>query len=251
MQSVLAVLRTLPEEPDLRLSGGLALAVAALATVAGTGLGLAGTRLLGLLGVPSMGRPGAFAFFAAGIGLQSLVGAGGVAYLYARVVGLPVRAGRPGRAESALAAVLVAGVVGAVWVAQAVTAALPGPSLAAVDGVVIPPTPVDLAFFALLSLAAVGPGHALLYRAAVQATLRRTTGPWLAVPAAVAVELAVAVALAGGSLPALPYAAALAVASLGAGYAYERTGTLVVPAVGYGTFRLALYVLSYLGPAGV
>lgn len=106
---------------------------------------------------------------------------------------------------------------------------------------------------ALLTLGLLAPAEELLFRGAVQTRLRRAFGP---------VGAAVGSGLLSGATYALTYlvypdaavaAAAVAFAAAGVAFAavYERTGTLVAPALAHVSCDAALFAVAYATAAGV
>lgn len=107
--------------------------------------------------------------------------------------------------------------------------------------------PALLLLLVPISLFLVGPGEELLFRGAVQGTLRRTFGPIGAVVIAAAIFASVHfMALTGGVGPRLTTIAILFLPSLVFGAAYERTGNLVVPALVHGLYNSTLAVLLFV-----
>jgi len=98
-----------------------------------------------------------------------------------------------------------------------------------------------------ISLLLVGPGEELLFRGAVQGTLRESFGPVGAVVLAAAIFASVHfMALTGGVAPRLTTIAILFLPSLVFGAAYEWTGNLIVPALVHGLYNSTLAVLLFV-----
>ncbi len=107
--------------------------------------------------------------------------------------------------------------------------------------------PALLLLLVPISLFLVGPGEELLFRGAVQGTLRRSFGPVGAVVIAAAVFAGVHfMALTGGVGPRLTTIAILFLPSLVFGAAYERTGNLLVPALVHGLYNSTLAILLFV-----
>lgn len=115
--------------------------------------------------------------------------------------------------------------------------------------------PVALLLLVPLSFLVIGPGEELLFRGTVQARLRESFGPWVAVVTASALFAGLHVlALTGGLAGRLVTAALLFLPSLVLGVAYERTRNLVVTAFVHGAYDATLFGLLYIavqyGPQG-
>jgi membrane protease YdiL (CAAX protease family) len=107
--------------------------------------------------------------------------------------------------------------------------------------------PALLLLLVPISLFLVGPGEELLFRGAVQGTLRRSFGPVGAVVIAAAVFAGVHfMALTGGVGPRLTTIAILFLPSLVFGAAYERTGNILVPALVHGLYNSTLAILLFV-----
>jgi len=100
---------------------------------------------------------------------------------------------------------------------------------------------------AVVSVLVVGPAEELLFRGVVQGLLRRVMTAWPAIGLTSAVFGVVHVAaVVGTTEQALVYAAIAAMLGVVLGYAYERTGTLVVPALTHGLYNGTLFIAQYL-----
>ena len=101
-----------------------------------------------------------------------------------------------------------------------------------------------------VTLLFVGPFEELVFRGAVQGTLRRAFRPMVAVGIASGLfGLVHLVALTGGGSQ-LTYVAVAAVLGLILGYAYEKTANLVVPAVVHGLYNAVLFAVQYVSLTG-
>ena len=102
-----------------------------------------------------------------------------------------------------------------------------------------------------VTLLFVGPFEELVFRGAVQGTLRRAYRPMVAVVIASGLfGLVHLVALTGGGSQ-LSYVAVAAVLGLILGYAYEKTANLVVPAVIHGLYNAVLFGSQYAAATGL
>ena len=102
-----------------------------------------------------------------------------------------------------------------------------------------------------VTLLFVGPFEELVFRGAVQGTLRRAFRPMVAVAIASGLfGLVHLVALTGGGSQ-LTYVAVAAVLGLILGYAYEKTANLVVPAVVHGLYNAVLFAVQYASLTGL
>lgn len=152
----------------------------------------------------------------------------------------------------------------AVWVAGGVVAAL---LVAAAAGVVmtelgLEPTSglselgeLDTRIFLVLiplSVLVIAPTEELLFRGVVQERLRESFGPVAGVVAASLCFGSIHFLNFGGPLAArLAPTLAIVLVSLLFGYAYERTGNLLVPVVMHGGYNAALLAVTYLSVVGV
>lgn len=235
-------------DPDRsRLHGQLVASGLAL-TVALVGVALGG--VLGLVAVvaAAAGSPT--------VGLVAVVAASEVGYLavgvgYLRWLSAGVPLSRPSLAQLGLAALAV---VSLVALGQGVLRLVPGAGIEDVSSTLGQSgvDPVVLLALAVVSLALVGPAEEVLFRGAVQGTLRMAFGRWPAILGASVVFTAVhAAALV--SQPPVAGIAALAVVglvSLVLGYAFDRTGSLAVPVVVHGLYDSLLLVGAYLLATG-
>lgn len=112
--------------------------------------------------------------------------------------------------------------------------------------------PAILLTLAAVSLLLVGPAEEILFRGAVQGTLRLAFGRWPAILGASVVFTAVhAGALVSQPLaPGLVALAVVGLVSIALGYAFERTGSLTVPILVHGLYDCLLLVGAYLLATG-
>ena len=111
--------------------------------------------------------------------------------------------------------------------------------------------PVYFLYMIPVTLLFVGPFEELVFRGAVQGTLRRTFRPMAAVVIASGLfGLVHVVALTGGGSQ-LSYVAVAAILGLVLGYAYEKTANLVVPAVIHGLYNAVLFGVQYAAMTGL
>lgn len=102
--------------------------------------------------------------------------------------------------------------------------------------------------YAAVSILFVGPGEELLHRGVIQGRLRDAFGPLVSIVAASAVFAAAHVFGLSGSPAGVWFAVGTIFAiSLVLGYAYERTGNLVVVMAIHGLYNAILFCLAYLG----
>lgn len=221
---------------------GLALGVAGVGVVLGGVLGLvslvvavAGSTTVGLVVLVVAGEVG---YLAVGVG-----------YLRGLADGVPLARPSPGRLGLAVLAS-----VALVALGQGVLRLVPGAGIEDVSSALgqgaVDPT--VLLVLAAVSLLLVGPAEEVLFRGAVQGTLRLAFGPWSAVLGASAVFVAVhALALVGQPLVSGVVAlAVIGLVSVVLGYAFERTGSLVVPIVVHSLYDCLLLVGAYLLATG-
>lgn len=229
-------------------------AVAVALTGVGTGLGLVllAAGLVGALGA-ELGLLAAVVlavvlsqagFAAAGLGYVLATGRG-LGYLRARV---PTRRDVAWMVGSYVLAFLLVGVGAAV---AATTGAPTASNQAAELGL---ERPEVLLWLVPVSLLVIGPAEELLFRGTVQARLRESFSPVVAVVAASALFAGLHVlALTGGLSGRAVSVALLFLPSLVLGAAYERTRNLVVTAVVHGAYDATLFGLLYAavtyGPA--
>jgi hypothetical protein len=103
-----------------------------------------------------------------------------------------------------------------------------------------------------LSVLVIAPTEELLFRGVVQGRLREAFGPGAAVVLASLLFGSIHFLNFGGPLPArLAPTLTIAVVSLLFGYAYERTGNLLVPVVVHGGYNAALLAVSYVSVTAV
>lgn len=114
------------------------------------------------------------------------------------------------------------------------------------------PDPVVFLGLAVTAVVLVGPAEELLFRGAVQGTLRRVFGRRAAITGASVLFTAVHVPVFGDTRP-TAVLAVLGVVFLGSvvlGYAFEQTGSLVVPTVIHSLYDGLLLVTGYLLATG-
>lgn len=100
---------------------------------------------------------------------------------------------------------------------------------------------------AIVSVLVVGPAEELLFRGVVQGLLRRAMAAWPAIALTSVVFGVVHVAAVVGTTgQAFVYASIAAVLGIVLGYAYERTGNVVVPALTHGLYNGTLFTVQYL-----
>jgi membrane protease YdiL (CAAX protease family) len=165
-----------------------------------------------------------------------------VLYLAGRPPGLRATLGWP--PARALVGGLVAA-IGLVGIGQGVLTFVPG---VGVDDMVAGGAgavdPVLLLALAVVSVVFVGPAEELLFRGAVYGTLRRGFGPLGSNLGASALFVLAHVGVLSVGLAGLVPLAIVFAGSLLFGYAYERTGTLVVPIAMHAAYDAALFVLA-------
>ena len=111
--------------------------------------------------------------------------------------------------------------------------------------------PVYFLYMIPVTILFVGPFEELVFRGAVQGTLRRAFRPMVAVVIASGLfGLVHFVALTGGGSR-LTYVAVAAALGLILGYAYEKTANLVVPAVIHGLYNAVLFGAQYAAMTGM
>lgn len=108
--------------------------------------------------------------------------------------------------------------------------------------------PVVFLVLAVVSVVLVGPAEELLFRGAVQGTLRRAFGPWAAIGGASVLFTAVHITVLGANSPAAGLAnlGVVFLVSLVFGYAFEYTGSLAVPIVMHSLYDGLLLVAGFL-----
>lgn len=229
-----------------KMAGGLVVGVSVAAVVLGWLL-LVGTSLV-LVALESVGNGST----GVGAGLLARIvaaelGYGIVGLVYLVHLGDGVPLSRP-TGRGVLAAV-VGGVV-LVGVGGSVLRLVSG---AAIDDVnsAITQGGVDPAVFlalAVVGVVLIGPAEELLFRGAIQGTLRRAFGPGVAVGGASLLFSAFHVNQLGANSPAAGLAAlgVVFVASLAFGYAFEYTGSLAVPILMHSFYDGLLLVAGYL-----
>ncbi|MFC6732940.1 CPBP family intramembrane glutamic endopeptidase [Haladaptatus sp. DYSN1] len=224
----------------------IALVVAAIGLVAGVALSLGAIVVLSALG---------FSLAATQLLVISLVmtqglAFGGVALLYLRFRGLPssfIGARIPTLGDLGwvvggyIAAILTALLGGVLIVLTGVQAAS---NQAAEFGI---ENPEALLLLIPASFLLIGPGEELLFRGVVQGTIRKALGPVPGVVLASAVFAAIHFfALTGGASARFVSIGILFLPALVFGFAYERTGNIVVPSLIHGTYNATLFSLLYL-----
>jgi Predicted metal-dependent membrane protease len=103
----------------------------------------------------------------------------------------------------------------------------------------------------VVSLCVVGPVEELLFRGVVQGRLRESWGVWPAIFVATALFGLSHVSVSGGLAGIAAYVLTATVLGVLLGYLYERTGTIVVPAVIHGVNNAVIFAGLYLGEIGV
>jgi membrane protease YdiL (CAAX protease family) len=103
----------------------------------------------------------------------------------------------------------------------------------------------------VVSLCVVGPVEELLFRGVVQGRLRESWGVWPAILAATVLFGLSHVSVSGGAAGIAAYILTATVLGVLLGYLYERTGTIVVPAVIHGVNNAVIFAGLYLGEIGV
>lgn len=177
-----------------------------------------------------------------------VVGAG---YLALRAGGLRRHLGLP--SPQAVAASVVVALV-FVGLGQALLAPLPGVGLGELTNTAgresIPPT--TLLALAPVGLFVIGPAEELLFRGAAQQLLAKAFSARAAIlGASVLFVLVHAGTVVQAGVVGLAPLSVIAVLSVVLGWTYERTGTLVVPALLHGVYDAALFVLAYAVTVGL
>lgn len=109
--------------------------------------------------------------------------------------------------------------------------------------------PVYFLWMMLVSVLVVGPAEELLFRGAIQGLLRRAWGVWPGI--LVAAALFGSLHLFGGlTASSLAYVGIAFLLGTVLGVLYERTETLVVPALAHGLFNAVAFGIQYLSVAG-
>ncbi|HET6614187.1 MAG TPA: CPBP family intramembrane glutamic endopeptidase [Kofleriaceae bacterium] len=99
----------------------------------------------------------------------------------------------------------------------------------------------------VLSIAIIGPGEELLFRGAIQGRLREALDPtWAIIASSLIFSAAHVLALGGGASGRATTIAVLLLPSLVFGFVYERTRSVVVPALVHGLYNATLFVLVAL-----
>ena len=171
-----------------------------------------------------------------------------VAYLRRWFAGVPIR--RLTRADARVIGVYTVAALLAAFGFTALSAVLPIEPTTSVLGDVAASDPWVLLAFAALSVLVVAPAEELLFRGAVQGRLRRAFGPVAAVGGA-GLLFAVLHVFNFGALNAGAAVALGVIFLAGAlfGWAYERTGNLLVPMAIHGVYNAVLFGASYLAIA--
>lgn len=233
----------------LRAGAGRALGVASVVALAGVGAGVGLVLLavlllrvvgveLDLVGVLVVGTVLSQAgFVVAAVGYLRYTGRG-LGYLRARVPS--------GRdlvwMVGGYVLTLALAIVGAI--ASSLVSAPTASNQAAELGI---QQPQALLWLVPISLLVIGPGEEILFRGTVQARLRESFGPWVAVVTASALFAGLHVlALTGGLAGRLVSVGLLFLPSLVLGVAYERTRNLVVTAFVHGAYDATLFGLLYV-----
>lgn len=172
----------------------------------------------------------------------------GVAYLRRWLSGVPVR--RPTRSDARVVGVYTLVVLLVAAAFTALSAVLDIEPTTSVIGDVAASDPWVLLAFAALSVLVVAPAEELLFRGAIQGRLRRAFGPVAAVVGAGLLFAALHVAnfgvLNAGAAVAL---GVIFLVGAALGWAYERTGNLVVPVAIHGAYNAVLFGVTYLAYA--
>lgn len=107
--------------------------------------------------------------------------------------------------------------------------------------------PVYFLYMVPVSILFVGPAEELLFRGAVQGSLRRAYGPAGAIAlASVLFGLMHVSGVNGTMVERILYAAVAAALGVVLGALYERTRNLLVPALAHGTYNATLFLIQYL-----
>jgi len=167
-----------------------------------------------------------------------------VAYLFRRDHGLGATLGWPSPRAFAAGIVVALSLVA---IGQGLLTFVPGVGIDdLVAGTAGPVSPGLLLGLAVVSVLFVGPAEELLFRGAVYGTLRQGFGPVVANVLASALFVIAHVGSLGAGLAGLVPLGIVFVGSLLFGYAYERTGTLVVPVAMHAAYDAALFSLAYV-----
>lgn len=171
-----------------------------------------------------------------------------VGYLRRWLSGVPVR--RPTRSDARVVGLYTVAVLLVAFGFTALSTLLPIEPTTSVVGDVAASAPWVLLAFAALSVLVVAPAEELLFRGAVQGRLRRAFGPVAAVVGAGLLFAAMHV-LNFGVLNAGAAVALGVIFLVGAllGWAYERTGNLLVPMAIHGAYNAVLFGAAYLAYA--
>lgn len=111
-------------------------------------------------------------------------------------------------------------------------------------------TPRYLLYMLPITLLFVGPAEELLFRGAVQGTLRRAWGANTAIVLAGLLFGAVHLVGLTGTGSQFAYAGVAAVLGMVLGALYERSGTILVPAAVHGTYNVVQFAFVYLRVIG-
>jgi hypothetical protein len=111
--------------------------------------------------------------------------------------------------------------------------------------------PVYFLYMIPVSLLLVGPIEELLFRGVAQGVLRKGFGVRAGIVLASALfGLVHWVALSGGPMEKLAYVTIAAILGIVLGVLYERTETLVAPALAHGVYNSALFLIQYVSATG-
>jgi hypothetical protein len=111
--------------------------------------------------------------------------------------------------------------------------------------------PVYFLYMIPVSLLLVGPIEELLFRGVVQGVLRRSFGVGTGIVVASALfGLVHWVAVSGGPAEKFAYVAIAATLGIILGVLYERTETIVAPALAHGVYNSVLFAIQYAGATG-
>lgn len=229
------------------MTGGLAVGVGVVGALVSGFLALA--VLVGLSVNGQSGNPTGATVVALTIATELGYAAAGLGYLVVLADGVPIT--RPSGRE------LAAGVLGSVAlvaVGQGILHLVPGAGIDDVSSAFAQAGLDPWVFLALAVVAVVlvGPAEELLFRGAVQGTLRRTFGPRASILGASVLFTAFHLSPVAATSPraALAALAVVFLVSLVLGYAFDRTGSLAVPIVVHSLYDGLLLVAGYLVATG-
>jgi len=230
----------------LVLAVGIGAAGLLVGLVAGALVAVAGgVGLLAGGASPGAGSGGVDAVVVASLAATEVgYGATAVVYLLRRTSGVRATLGWPSPAALASGVVAALALVAA---GQALLTLVPGVGVdELVAGTGGPVSPALLLGLAVVSVVFVGPAEELLFRGAVYGTLRRGFGPAGANLLSSGLFVVAHAGSIGAGLVGLVPLVIVLVGSLSFGYAYERTGTLLVPVAMHAVYDAALFALAYV-----